>query len=89
MSYKQLYIFVEGSDDERYIDKVIRPILLSNYSNIKVIKYATLLKVTVERFINTYRNQDSSDYLFFCDMDARGDKSYCISKRKEKVQNKY
>jgi hypothetical protein len=88
MSYKQLYFFVEGPDDERYIEKVIKPVLESQYDMIKVIRYAKLPKIVIENFIRTYKNQPSSDYLFLCDMDARGDQS-CITKRKEKERNKY
>lgn len=89
MEYKQLYIFVEGPDDERFINSVIKPILDKKYSLVKVIKYATLSKVVIENFIKTYDKQSSSDYLFLCDMDARGNKLLCITKRKAKELNTY
>ncbi|WP_243345454.1 DUF4276 family protein [Parabacteroides sp. FAFU027] len=85
MEYRQLYIFVEGPDDERYINQVIKPILKDQYNDIKVIKYAKLPKVVVQNYIKTFNKQQSSDYLFLCDMDARGN-STCITKRKEKEQ---
>lgn len=89
MSYKELFIFVEGPDDERYINTIIRPLLKEKYSFIKIIKYASLPKIAIENFIKTYKKQIHTDYLFICDMDARGDNSLCITKRKEKEQNKY
>jgi hypothetical protein len=89
MSYKQLFIFVEGPDDERYIDTIVRPQLEERYSFIKIIKYASLTKIVIESFIKTYKKQIHTDYLFICDMDAKGDNSLCITKRKEKEQNKY
>ncbi len=89
MEYRQLFIFVEGPDDERYVEKVILPILKEKYAHIKVIKYAKLPKTVVENFIKTYKKQPSSDYLFLCDMDARGNSALCITKRKEKEQNTF
>lgn len=84
MEYKQLYIFVEGPDDERFIHNVILPLLEGNYNHIKIIKYATLTKSTLENFVKSCNKQPSTDYLFLCDMDARGDKKLCITKRKDR-----
>lgn len=89
MSYKELFIFVEGPDDERYIKTVVSPKLEDVFSFVKIIKYATLSKTIIENFIKTYKKQIHTDYLFICDMDARGAKSQCVTKRKEKEQNKY
>lgn len=89
MSYKELFVFVEGPDDERYINAIVNPFLKEIYTSVIPIKYAKLPKTSVEKLIKTFKKQLSSDYLFICDMDARGDKSQCITKRKQKEQNKY
>lgn len=89
MDFKQLFIFVEGPDDERFVNKVILPHLQTKYSFIKLIKYATMTKMAIEALIKTCKQKMSYDYLFMCDMDARGDASYCITSRKSKAQNKY
>ncbi len=35
-----LYIFVEGSDDTRFINNVIKPVIKDKYNYIQVIEYA-------------------------------------------------
>jgi hypothetical protein len=89
MDFKQLFIFVEGPDDERFVNKIVLPHLQTKYSFIKLIKYASMTKNAVEALIKTCKQKVSYDYLFMCDMDARGDTSYCITSRKSKAQNKY
>ncbi len=89
MSYKQLFIFVEGIDDERFVNQVIKPVLQAHFHYIKIIKYAVMTKTEVAKLVNTCKQKEGLAYLFFCDMDARGNKDLCISKRKEKEQNKY
>ena len=89
MDFKQLFIFVEGPDDERFISRVVVPRLQERYNHIKFIKYATMTKIAVEAFVKTCTQKATYDYLFVCDMDARGDKTLCITSRKQKEQNKY
>jgi hypothetical protein len=89
MGYKQLFIFVEGPDDERFINQIIKPLLLERYNHIKTIKYAAMTPKTVIGFIKTFDSQQNSDYIFMCDMDARGDTSLCITQRKTKEQIKF
>jgi hypothetical protein len=89
MDFKQLYIFVEGTDDERFVETVIKPYLLKHYVYVKTIPYAKLKKIVIEGYIKTYKKQGSSDYIFLCDLDARGDKSLCVTSKKQSIQNKY
>ena len=89
MDFKQLYIFVEGPDDERFMNRIILPILSEKYNHIKIIKYAVLQPQIVLNFIKIFKQQSNSDYLFFSDMDARGDTKLCITKRKEKIIAKF
>ena len=89
MDFKQLFIFVEGPDDERFINHVVVPQLQGRYNFIKLIRYATMKKDAVEAVIKTCKQKGNYNYLFVCDMDAKGDKSLCITSRKLKEQNKY
>jgi hypothetical protein len=87
MTYKQLYIFVEGDDDERFVNQIIKP-LMKNYSFVKLIKYSGLRQQEIVKFIQTFNNQVNTDYIFFCDLDSRGN-ALCVTQRKEKEQAKY
>ncbi len=86
--YKQLYIFVEGPDDERFFDKILKPIIINNYNFVKFIKYAGLDKKTIQDFIKTFTKQTASDYIFVCDFDARS-KKLCITEKKNRIIDKY
>ena len=37
MGYKRLYIWVEGPDDERFFNQIIKPILLEKYDDVETI----------------------------------------------------
>ncbi len=87
--FKQLYIFVEGPDDERFFDNVFKPLALDKYNFVKIIKYAGLTKKIVKDYIKAFSKQNSSEYLFVCDFDARVDTSFCVTKRKNKEVEKF
>ena len=70
MDFKQLFIFVEGPDDERFINKIVRPYLENTYTIIKFIKYATMTKIAVEGIIKTCKQKVAYDYLFVCDTEG-------------------
>ncbi len=88
MEYKQLYIFVEGEDDERFFNSQIRPLFEPRYNYIKFIRYATLKNSKIENLIIAIRKQKkSSEYIFIADFDSRKNNEICVSKRKaEKIK---
>jgi len=88
-TYKQLFIFLEGPDDERLFEKVCKPILMLDYDFIKIIKYAGLTQKIVVDLLKTLKTQIHSDYIFVTDLDAKGDKSFCVTKRKSKLNDKF
>ncbi len=88
-SYNQLYILVEGPQDERFFEKIIKPLLQKKYDYVKIIKYAGLTKKTIKKYIEVFGKQKSSEYLFVSDFDARGNTALCISLKKNKIIKKY
>jgi len=85
MNYKKLAIFVEGPDDEYFVEKVIKPFLTEKYNDIKIVKYSRIDKQKLKNWIQTYQRMPNCDYIFFCDFDSQGNKSYCVTKRKQKA----
>lgn len=79
--YYQLFIFVEGVDDERFIKSVINPILAPKY-HITILKYANQPKGYIEKVITSIPN---ADYIFLGDLDDKGF-GICVTSRKEKIQ---
>jgi len=52
-TYKLLFIWVEGDDDERFFNKILVPKFLEKYSGVKIIKYAAMRKKKVDNFIKS------------------------------------
>jgi len=80
--YRQLYIFVEGDDDERFVDRILRPILNERYDYIGCYKYAQRSKSKVEKFVRSIAAREID---FFCLVDI--DSSPCITNRKEMARD--
>ena len=88
-TYKQLFIFLEGPDDERFFEKVCKPILQPDYNFIKIIRYAGMTQKVVIDLLKTLKSQIHSDYIFVTDLDAKGDRTFCVTKRKNKLNDKF
>ena len=84
LSFRQLYIFVEGNDDERFFSKILPFILKEKYNVIKIIKYAQMKKEKVCAFIKSIKAMKSF-YIFVTDINN----SPCITAKKEKTINEY
>ncbi len=84
MGGKNLYVFIEGPDDERFFKDIIIPYFESEYCFIKIIKYARKKENQVRDFIRAI-DKKRDDYLFVSDMNN----SPCISKRKKKILSKF
>ncbi len=88
-TYKQLFIFLEGPDDERLFEKVCKPILQNDYNFIRIIRYACMTQKIVTDYLKALKKQIHSDYIFVTDFDARGDKTFCVTKRKNRLNDKF
>ena len=83
-TYKILFIFVEGDDDERFFNEVLVPKFKEKYDDVKPIKYARWKKESVYKFIKSIKEM-GADYIYLTDIDD----SPCITVKKEEIQNKY
>jgi len=81
--YRQLYLFVEGSRDETFVEGVIKPRLMPNYDYIKCITYAQKSKFYITRFIYSLTRQ-GADIWYLTDMNT----SPCVSEKKTSICNK-
>ncbi len=62
---EQLFVFVEGTDDERFINGVFEK------SNIKIIKYAKEKKEHINNYIKSIKSMSNCDYVLICDIDLK------------------
>ena len=55
MTYKYLFIFVEGKDDKEFFERIIKPKLNIKYDTIQIVEYSNLSdkKINESEKINT------------------------------------
>lgn len=89
MELKILFIFVEGSDDEDFIQNIIIPFFESQNIKPKIIQYSKLSKKKLLEFLRTIKYLKNNDYIYLTDFDclSHGAKNFCITTRKSKVIN--
>lgn len=83
--YSEFSIFVEGADDKRFIDNIIKPELSDCYNRIDVIEYATRRKEWIKNRIQGILNMQPyyySDYVYLADRNN----SPCITTKKQKIK---
>lgn len=68
MSYRKLYIFVEGNDDELFFKRAMFPMLLEHYTEVEVFKYAQWKRAKVEMFLQSIITL-GYEYVFTADID--------------------
>ncbi len=83
MGYKQLWILVEGNDDEKFVAK-IKPVFEGKYESVTIWKYAQEPQKRTRGFLRSI-NSMRSDYFLLRDINQ----SLCITARKEGVRSTY
>lgn len=68
MEKKRLFIFLEGTDDVRFFEHVIRPRFLHAYGSVELVTYACMKSIKVDRFIRGITAMNH-DYIIVADID--------------------
>lgn len=68
MTSRRLFIFVEGSDDQRFFSRIIVPRLEGTYASVEIITYACMKSVKVCRFVRSITAMDH-DFILCGDID--------------------
>lgn len=82
MSYRRLFIRVEGEDDRRFFKKILEPKLKNKYNFIETRCHAVLKKEKIDNFIKSIKAM-GADYIFVIDINN----SPCVSSKKQKLQD--
>jgi hypothetical protein len=83
--YRRVDVLLEGRDDRRFFDAVIRPILQKRYDDVRTWEYAGK---SIERRISylcSIQAMGNADYLFWSDLDT----APCITQRKRCLVNSH
>jgi len=83
MCNKQLFIFLEGNDDERFFENVVMPLLQERYYMIRFWKYSQRKPAKVANFIRSICAMNA-DYIFAGDLDS----DPCITSKKGQITKK-
>lgn len=81
----RLYVFVEGTDDARFFDRVLRPSFEREIHVHDPVEYAQQTVDATDGFLRAVGNMDDADYLFFADYDQ----GPCVSNRVQQVLQTY
>ncbi|MEA5537160.1 hypothetical protein [Crocosphaera sp. XPORK-15E] len=83
MTYKQLFIWVEGPEDERFVEKILKPCFQESYNKISVIKYSQKTSKFKKDFISSIIAMGTkADYFYLADIDS----FTCITTKKNKIK---
>jgi len=80
MAYNLLFILIEGDDDERFFESVVKPFLQERYSAIKFWQYAEENEMRKVNFIKSITSM-KADYICIGDIDDVP----CVTSKKEKI----
>ncbi|MBA7514464.1 hypothetical protein ES705_06493 [subsurface metagenome] len=80
MSYRRLFIWVEGGDDLRFFDRIIKPMLKGKYDLVEVRSYAKLRKEKISSFLKSIKSMKAG-YIYVTDIND----SPCITARKQEI----
>lgn len=85
MSYKTMYIWVEGDDDQRFFEEIIQSKLNQKYQYVKIIQYAKMTKQKVNSYLESITSMQDTDYIFTADIDTCPD----IQTKKQRIQHTF
>jgi hypothetical protein len=83
--YKQLFVFVEGDDDELFFDKVVELMFREKCDSIEVIQWAQERPGKTDGYIRSIKSKNwNADYILVTDMDTP-----CVTAKKEEIQKRF
>jgi len=79
-----LFIFVEGNNDERFFERVVKPKLEEKYNEVKLWKYAQVKDTKIDSFIKSIKAM-KAEYIFVADINN----TQCVTAKKQEIQSKF
>lgn len=84
MNYKRIFILLEGDDDVRFFERIIKPKFENKYDSIVLWKYAQVKNAKVDNFLKSIKSM-GADYIYIADIND----SPCITLKKGKIKDKH
>jgi len=83
MEYRWLFILVEGGDDERFFNRVLKPMFERKYNWVQVVQYRGMKREKVDRFLGSIKSM-KADYIYVVDIDE----APCVTAKKQEVKSR-
>ncbi len=83
MPYTRYFIWVEGDDDERFVKRVIKPILDRKYDYVEIISYASMALKKIKSYLESLRAMGAR-FVYLTDIDSEP----CVTAKKGKLRVK-
>ena len=81
MPYRQLFLFVEGDDDERFFRLVLEPLLRARWDQIHYVQFSQKRAKKVRAYLQSIERIEGASYLYVRDQDRLP----CVTAAKEEV----
>lgn len=90
MAFRMILILVEGTDDERFFNSVVRPKLAQAYDYVQIEQYSEATKGAVNNILYDYYALNATrdvqaDTILVADLNA----SPCVTDKKERLRSGY
>ena len=84
MAYKRLFILIEGDDDERFFEKIMKPKFEKNNYTVQLWKYAHKNNRKIKNFLKSI-NSMGAEYIHVNDINNFP----CVTAKKAKIKEKF
>jgi len=90
LAFRMILILVEGADDDRFFNYVVRPKLAQSYDYIQIEQYGEATKKEVNSILYDYYAMNATrevqaDTILVADLNA----SPCVTDRKDRIRTRY
>jgi len=84
MAYKRLWVLLEGNDDERFFEKVVKPMFENTYDFVRSWRYAQKKSTKAKDFLRAIKSM-GSDYFVWGDINSVP----CVTAKRERLLGHY
>jgi len=84
VGYRRLYVWVEGTDDERFFERTVRATFEQRYDQVSVVRYAKRKRANIRAYLNSIKAM-AADCIFLADIDAEP----CVTAKKRTLEQRH
>lgn len=82
--YRRLYVWVEGTDDERFFERTVRATFEQRYDQVSVVRYAKRKRTKIRGYLNSIKAM-GADCILLADINAEP----CVTAKKRTLERRH